>query len=163
MLGHGDMSEKLVIYAASNPWLHVLKPRPHRDVAIFMRSLDLFVLASKPVSSGPDLWEEQFGHVLIEAMAAGVPTLGSSSGAIPEVIGMPEAIFAHSNLQSLITIMTRWLQNDHELRALADHQRQRTLSLYSHESLAQIWADFLLSQLNASKRVLNNKAADCLP
>ena len=30
---------------------------------------------------------EQFGRVLIEAMAAGVAVVGSSSGAIPEVIG----------------------------------------------------------------------------
>lgn len=163
MLGHGDMSEKLGIYAASNPWLHVLKPRPHREVAVFMRSLDLFVLASKPVSSGPDFWEEQFGHVLIEAMAAGVPTLGSSSGAIPEVIGMPEAIFTHSNLDSLISTMTRWLQNDHALSVLANHQRQRTLSLYSHESLAEIWANFLLSQLNDSARFLNYNTSDGLP
>ena len=152
MLGHGDMHDELTTYAASHPWLHLLKPRPHREVAVFMRSLDLFVLASKPVTSGPGLWEEQFGHVLIEAMAAGVPTLGSSSGAIPEVIGMPEAIFTHSNLESLISTMKRWLQNNHELEALATKQRQRTLALYSHESLAQIWADFFLSRLNASDK-----------
>jgi glycosyltransferase involved in cell wall biosynthesis len=147
MLGHGDMFEELTAFAASNPWLHLLSPRPHRDVAAFMRSLDLFILASKPVTFGPDLWEEQFGHVLIEAMAAGVPTFGSSSGAIPEVIGFPEAIFNHSDLESLLSVVEPWLKNQSDLQALAVKQRQRTLSLYSHESLARIWADFLLAQL----------------
>ena len=31
-------------------------------------------------------WKEQFGHVLIEAMAAAVPVIGSDSGEIPNVI-----------------------------------------------------------------------------
>ena len=41
------------------------------------------VLGSLPVW----FWEEQFGMVLVEAMAAGLPVLASSSGAIPEVGG----------------------------------------------------------------------------
>lgn len=36
---------------------------------------------------GNKTWEEQYGMVLIEAMASGVPIIGSNSGSIPEIIG----------------------------------------------------------------------------
>jgi glycosyltransferase involved in cell wall biosynthesis len=47
------------------------------------------VLASMPTP----FWEEQFGMVLIEAMAAGLPICASSSGAIPEVLRGTGALF----------------------------------------------------------------------
>ncbi|MEA2271800.1 MAG: hypothetical protein QOI98_508, partial [Solirubrobacteraceae bacterium] len=57
--------------------------------AVYARA-DCLVLASLPL---PD-WEEQFGWVLAEAMAAHVPVLASASGAIPEVVGDFGALFA---------------------------------------------------------------------
>lgn len=147
LLGHGELQGELSALAKENPWLHLLAPRPHREVAAFMRSLDLFVLPSKPVHAGPGLWEEQFGHVLIEAMAAGVPTLGSSSGAIPEVIAMPEAVFEHSDTVALTHTLDRWISDDIARAALAAAQHQRTLENFTHEALARTWSDFLLRRL----------------
>lgn len=48
------------------------------------------VLASIPTVH----WEEQFGMVLAEAMAARLPVLASSCGAIPEVLGASGALFS---------------------------------------------------------------------
>ena len=58
---------------------------PHEQVAQAMRSMDVLCLPSR----GTRAWKEQFGRVLIEAMACGVPVLGSDSGSIPEVIAAP--------------------------------------------------------------------------
>ena len=44
---------------------------------------DVFVL---PSIAGRD-WQEQWGQSLIEAMAMGVPVVGSRSGSIAEVVG----------------------------------------------------------------------------
>jgi glycosyltransferase involved in cell wall biosynthesis len=48
-----------------------------------INALDVMVLPSRTVPT----WKEQFGRVIIEAHACGVPVIGSDSGAIPEVIG----------------------------------------------------------------------------
>jgi glycosyltransferase involved in cell wall biosynthesis len=46
-------------------------------------------------------WEEQFGLVLAEAMAAGLPILASTSGAIPEVAGDSAEYFAPGDWMAL--------------------------------------------------------------
>ena len=61
-----------------------LRAVPYDAVPGLLKSLDVLVLPSVTILP---LHREQFGRVLVEAMAAGVPVVGSSSGAIPEVIG----------------------------------------------------------------------------
>ena len=67
------------------------------DVPDYLACMDVLVLPSRTTPS----WAEQFGHVLIEAMAAGVPVVGSSSGAIPEVIGDAGLVFTEGDVESL--------------------------------------------------------------
>jgi glycosyltransferase involved in cell wall biosynthesis len=55
---------------------------PHDEVPIMFASAACLVLASLPTP----YWEEQFGMVLAEAMAARLPVIASASGAIPEVL-----------------------------------------------------------------------------
>ena len=59
------------------------------DMPAVFELASCFVLASLPTM----WWEEQFGMVLAEATAAGVPILAAGSGAIPEVIGDVATIF----------------------------------------------------------------------
>jgi glycosyltransferase involved in cell wall biosynthesis len=53
------------------------------EVASFMRSLDVMVLLTRTTKSV----REQFGRVIVEAQACGIPVIGSECGAIPSVIG----------------------------------------------------------------------------
>lgn len=71
-----------------------------QDLADYYNVLDAFVL---PSLTTPD-WKEQYGRVLVEAMACGLPVIGSSSGAIPEVLeGYPKGlIFKEGDVDDLV-------------------------------------------------------------
>ncbi|HEY0260593.1 MAG TPA: glycosyltransferase [Lacisediminihabitans sp.] len=47
------------------------------------RELDVLAVPSRPTPG----WREQFGRVVVEGMASGVPVVASASGALPEVVG----------------------------------------------------------------------------
>jgi glycosyltransferase involved in cell wall biosynthesis len=70
---------------------------PYEEMPSVYAQAACVVLASLPTWS----WEEQFGMVLAEAMAAGVPILASSSGAIPEVTAGGARYFSPGDWVSL--------------------------------------------------------------
>jgi glycosyltransferase involved in cell wall biosynthesis len=55
---------------------------PYAEMPSLFANASCFVLASLPTR----FWEEQFGMVLAEAAASGLPIVAASSGAIPEVL-----------------------------------------------------------------------------
>jgi glycosyltransferase involved in cell wall biosynthesis len=77
----GDGSQRTALRGQA---VHVLSSVAYEQVPSLLKALDVLVLPSVTI---PPLHREQFGRVLAEAMAAGVPVIGSSSGAIPDVIG----------------------------------------------------------------------------
>lgn len=69
----------------------------YSEMPDYINCLDVLVLPSLTTEG----WKEQFGRVLVEAMACGVPVIGSSSGSIPEVIGDAGLIFGEGNEKDL--------------------------------------------------------------
>jgi len=59
------------------------------DVAEYMNAFDVLVLPSRTRRN----WKEQFGRVLVEAMACETCVVGSDSGEIPNVVGDTGLIF----------------------------------------------------------------------
>jgi glycosyltransferase involved in cell wall biosynthesis len=54
----------------------------HSDMPLYLRAMDLLCAPSRTTGR----WKEQFGRMLIEAMACGVPVVASDSGEIPYVV-----------------------------------------------------------------------------
>jgi glycosyltransferase involved in cell wall biosynthesis len=98
-----------------------------------LADLDCLVLPSR---TRPN-WKEQFGRVLIEAMACGVPVVGSTCGELPNVIGEAGLVFAEGDTAALQTHL-RALHDDRALRAdLARRGRARVLAHYTQRQVAR--------------------------
>ncbi len=112
----------------------VFRP-PVRASAVpdFIKELRVLVL---PSLTTPD-WKEQFGRVLIEAMACQVPVIGSDSGEIPNVIGDAGLVVSEGNAEHLRWALQK-MMDEHDLRArLAARGRERALTNFSYAKLAQ--------------------------
>lgn len=88
---------------------------PYSEMPAVYACASCLVLASLP-SAGCSLylgdlprcfWEEQFGMVLAEAMAAGLPIIASNSGAIPEVAAGAATLFAPGDWRDLARILAK--------------------------------------------------------
>lgn len=98
----------------------------------YLACLQVLVLPSRTTAS----WAEQFGHVLIEAMAAGVPVIGSSSGAIPEVIGDAGLVFPEDDHEALRAQLA-WVLGDETVRErLVSRGDRRVHAWYTNETVA---------------------------
>ncbi len=92
LVGGGNHEKELKKLAASlhlESRVHFFNDISRPDLKDYYNSFDVFVLASRTIPE----WKEQYGRVLVEAMACGLPIVGSSSGAIGEVLkGYPKAL-----------------------------------------------------------------------
>jgi len=107
-------------------------PIPSVQMPDYYRALDLLVLPSR---ARPH-WKEQFGRVLIEAMATGVPVVGSDSGEIPHLIGDAGFIFPEEDTLALREAIEK-IMGDRGLRqGLAQAGRERVLERYTQAQIA---------------------------
>jgi glycosyltransferase involved in cell wall biosynthesis len=81
-------------------------------------------------------WKEQFGRVLIEAMACGVPVVGSGSGEIPNVIGDAGLVFPEGDVQALRARLSRLMADPALCEELAHRGRERVLAHYTQAQVA---------------------------
>ncbi|MCW5852582.1 MAG: glycosyltransferase family 4 protein [Anaerolineae bacterium] len=106
---------------------------PSTDVPAYLAHLGALVLPSRTTPS----WKEQFGRVLIEAMACQVPVVGAASGEIPNVIGDAGLVFPEGDVEALRGHLAR-LRADPTLRcSLGERGRQRVLDHYTHQRVAE--------------------------
>jgi glycosyltransferase involved in cell wall biosynthesis len=106
----------------------------HEEVARYYNALDVLVLPSRTTPT----WKEQFGRVLVEALACGVPVVGSDSGAIPEVIGTTRGglIFPEKDPRRLTDCLRLLIADAPFRHRLADTGRAAVGRLYSYEAVA---------------------------
>ncbi len=110
---------------------------PSSHLPNYFSGLDVLVLPSLTRAN----WKEQFGRVLIEAMACDVITVGARSGAIPEVIGEAGLTFGEGDVEEL-QVQLQCLLDDVPLRQeLRKKGRQRVTDHYTQAAIAHNTVD----------------------
>lgn len=141
--GHGPLRDHLQSKAAHSDWLHVFDPVPHHDLPPFLQSLDLLLLGSHPVDRGGTHWEEQFGHILIEAIACGALAAGSSSGAIPEVLDDGDLIFPPGDVARIAELIRKLRAEPAWTADKKSRQQNQLHDRYTHAAVAEKISNFL--------------------
>jgi glycosyltransferase involved in cell wall biosynthesis len=105
---------------------------PSQEMPRYYAQMDVVVL---PSLSCPN-WKEQFGRVLVEAMACGVPVIGSDSGEILHVIGDAGIVAAENDALGLRAALDTLRQDAERRRQLGIKGRERVLAHYTQASIA---------------------------
>jgi L-malate glycosyltransferase len=149
LLGRGELQETIVdrlenfgIKARSI----IIESVPHDAVPKYINLMNVLVLPSETTTKFKTLtsvgWKEQFGHVLIEAMACKVAVIGSDSGEIPHVIGDAGLIFPEGNATELGKYLANLIEHPELTQQLAEKGYQRTIEKYTNKALAKEQLDF---------------------
>lgn len=114
------------------PWL------ASDQVPRLMSALDVLVVPSRTTPR----WKEQFGRVLTEAMAVGLPVIGSNSGEIPHVIDTAGLVVPERDPQALrdaigLLADKPSLRHDYAKRGI-----ERVQHFYTQEVVARQLATF---------------------
>lgn len=121
---------------------------PYERVPDFYRQMDILVM---PTCTTRRI-REQFGRVLVEAMASGVPVVGSTCGAIPEVIADAGMVVPEGNAGALAEALRQLLRDEPLRERLARAGLERVEQHYSWEQVAR-------KTYTLFRQVLKGKAA----
>jgi hypothetical protein len=135
ILGDGPERPALEALAATlglGEQVRFLGARLHHEVAAIWPDTDALILPSRSTPR----WKEQLGHVLLEAMAHGVATAGSTCGAIPEVIGNAGLLFAEGSAESLAETLRMLALGPESLGRLGEAGRRRVADHFTNLRIA---------------------------
>ena len=144
LLGRGPLQSVLMEKAVEwgiKDQIIVVESVPHDQVPRYINVMNTLVLPSETDYKFKTLtavgWKEQFGHVLIEAMASKVPVIGSDSGEIPHVIKDAGLVFPEGDVEALRGCLVSLMEQPQLYHRLAGLGYERAIANYTNKALAK--------------------------
>jgi len=134
-VGDGQAKKDLINYVYRNKLeqrVEFKQPVSHEKISLVLGEIEVLVLPSYDTNE----WREQFGHVLIEAMACKIPVVGSTGGYISQVIGNSGLVFEQKNKEGLVDCLTKLMGDEKLRKKMGDLGFERFKENYSYEVIA---------------------------
>lgn len=115
----------------------------HSDVPQYLNAMDILCAPSQTMPN----WREQFGRMLIEAFACGVPVISSDSGEIPYVIQDAGVVVGEKDEQGWIQALSDLLESPPRRSELAAKGLQQAHTVYAWPVIAKQYLEFFTELL----------------
>ena len=136
LIGHGKLQiflEKLVTKYSLQDIVQFNNYIPYKETIKWYQASDLFILPST-LEHG---WQEQFGMVLVEAQACGLPVISTMTGSISEVLPNSCPKFPPSDFYSLAELIDELVFNPAKLKKIGELCYQNALTQYDSEKFGK--------------------------
>jgi phosphatidyl-myo-inositol dimannoside synthase len=110
----------------------------HEHVPAFLNAMDVLCAPSQTTPS----WKEQFGRMIVEAFASGLPVIGSDSGEIPHVVGDAGVIVSEADVAGWSAAIGALLHNPERRAELGAQGLQRAHDKFSWAVVARRYLEF---------------------
>lgn len=139
-VGTGPMEAPLRAWAKRYPdSVRICTHVKHNEVPQYLNAMDVLCAPSQTMPN----WREQFGRMLIEAFACGVPVIGSDSGEIPHVIQDAGVVVGEKDEQGWAIAISDLLNSPSRRQELASIGLHRAHTVYAWSVVARLHLEFL--------------------
>jgi glycosyltransferase involved in cell wall biosynthesis len=147
LVGGGPLEGELRAWAARYPdHVRIEGSVAHAQVPAYLNAMDVLCAPSQTTSR----WREQFGRMLIEAFACGVPVVASDSGEIPHVIGDAGLVVAESDVDAWVDAVSGLIADPERRTDLALRGRARAETVFAWPVVARQHLDFFENVISRS-------------
>ena len=139
VLGAGPSEEAISDWARRNHWQDrvMVKLVPHAEVPRYLATMDLLLAPSLTTRR----WKEQFGRMVIEAFACGVPVISSDSGELPFLVADTGWVVPEGDAAAMATAIRAALDDPARREAIASRGLQR-VNDYSAATLGRAFSKY---------------------
>ncbi len=138
-VGSGPLEPELRRWAARHEGrIAIATSVAHDEVPRWLNAMDMLAAPSKTTPQ----WREQFGRMLIEAFACGVPVVASNSGEIPYVVGDAGLIVGENDDEGWRNAIGTLAVDAARRRRLGTLGRERAMTVFDWSVVARAHLDF---------------------
>ena len=143
-VGGGSLEPSLRAFEARHQSrVRVITGVAHADVPRWLNAMTMLCAPSQTTAA----WREQFGRMLVEAMACGVPVIGSDSGEIPHVIGDAGLVVPEAGAAAWTAAIASLLDDPSRRRGLAADGLSRARERFAWPVIARAHRDWFTEVL----------------